>query len=268
MGTAAIRAAHQLLDDKPLLLDDPAALPLLGPGAAELIHASLRRHQGLSGKALRSHIVLRSRFAEDKLREAVVGGVTHYILVGAGFETFALRQPDWAKKLTIIEVDHPATQSAKRERIAKAGLSEPENLMFVPIDFEREGLGDVLARSGVRGDERVFFSWLGVTMYLRIPAIEATLHTMATYAPGSEVTLTFRQPLNGAGLKLAALVAELGEPYVTFFTPEKIEAEMRSAGFSDVEFLTVEKARQLYFTPLRRDLPLPERINILHASSR
>jgi methyltransferase (TIGR00027 family) len=266
LATAYIRAAHQLLDDKPLLLSDPVALPLLGANAAETIRSALARHQSSGGKALRAHVVLRSRFTEDRLEEAAANGVARYILIGAGFDSFALRQPSWAGTLKIVEVDHPATQSAKRERIAKAGLSEPENLIFAPADFEHEELGEVLARSGVGTGEPALFSWLGVTMYLKEPAIDATLRAIMAFGPGSKVTLTFRQPLDDAPSLLAAVVSDLGEPFVSFFTPTEIEAKLRHAGFSSVDFLTPEKAEARYFSPSRRDLPVPKRTDILHAS--
>jgi len=266
LATAYIRAAHQLLDDKPLLLSDPVALTLVGAHAAETIRGALARHQCLGGKALRAHVVLRARFSEDRLQEAAAKGVTRYILIGAGFDSFALRQPSWAGALKIVEVDHPATQSAKRERIAKAGLSEPENLIFAQADFEREELGEVLARCGIGPGEPAFFAWLGVTMYLEEAAINATLRTIAAFAPGSEVTLTFRQPLDAASSTLAAITSDLGEPFVSFFTLEEIEAKLRHTGFSCIDFLTPEKAEALYFTPARNDLPVPEQCSILCAS--
>jgi methyltransferase (TIGR00027 family) len=196
LATAYMRAAHQLLDDKPLLLSDPVTMPLLGAHAAETIRGALARHQSPGGKALRAHVVLRARFTEDRLEAAAAEGATCYVLIGAGFDSFALRQPSWARALKIVEVDHPATQSAKRERIAKAGLSEPENLIFAPADFEREELCEVLARYGIGPGKQAFFSWLGVAMYLEEAAINETLRTIAAFAPGSKVTLTFRQPLD------------------------------------------------------------------------
>jgi methyltransferase (TIGR00027 family) len=225
LATAYMRAAHQVLDDRPLLLDDPVALPLLGAPAAETIRGALGRHQSPGGKALRAHVVLRSRFTEDRLREAAARGVTRFVLIGAGFDSFAWRQPAWARALTIVEVDHPATQAAKRERIARAGLAEPENLVFAPADFEREQLGEVLARSGVRPGEPAFFSWLGVAMYLQEAAIDATLRAIAACAAGSQVSLTFKQPLDDTATTLAARTAEVGEPFVSFFTPDGIEAK-------------------------------------------
>jgi methyltransferase (TIGR00027 family) len=268
LATAYIRAAHQLLDDKPLLLADPATLPLLGTHAAETIRGALARHQSPVGKALRAHVVLRARFTEDRLEAAAAKGVARYILIGAGFDSFALRQPPWARALEIVEVDHPATQSAKRELIAKAGLLEPGNLIFAPADFERDGLGEVLARCGIDPGEPAFFSWLGVTMYLEEAAINATLRAIAAFAPGSEVALTFRQPLDENSSMLAARVSDLGEPFVTFFTPEEIEAKLRHTGFSDIDFLTPQKAEALYFTPSRNDLPKPGQTSILCASVR
>jgi len=266
LAAAYIRAAHQLLDHKPLLLSDPAALPLLGEQASETIYSSLSRHQSQMGKALRAHIVLRARFTEDRLEAAAARGIARYVLIGAGFDSFALRQPSWARGIEIIEVDHPATQSAKRERIAKAGLLEPNNLVFAPADLEHELLDEVLTRCGVSLGEPAFLSWLGVTMYLEAGAIDATLRATAAFAPGSELALTFKQPLNENSLTLADKVSEMGEPFVSFFTPDEIEAKLRQTGFSDIYFLTRKKAEMLYFSPSRNDLPLPEETSILCAS--
>jgi methyltransferase (TIGR00027 family) len=266
LAAAYVRAAHQLLDQKPLLFSDPVVMPLLGTHAAETVRDALSRHQSRQGKALRAHIVLRARFTEDKLEAAMAKGVTRYIVVGAGFDTFALRQPPWARGIEIIEVDHPATRSAKRERIAGAGLSEPNNLVFAPADFERESLGEVLVRCGVSPGEPAFFSWLGVTMYLEETAVDATLRAIAAFAPGSEVALTFRQPLDETSSGLASRVSDLGEPFISLFTPDEIEAKLRKIGFSVFDFLTPKKAEELYFTPSRFDLPLPEQTSILCAS--
>jgi O-methyltransferase involved in polyketide biosynthesis len=97
LGTAYLRAAHQLLEAKPLLFDDPVALPLLGPEALKLIQDTADNYRTPEMLALRAHVVLRSRFTEDRLAAAVSRGITQYVILGAGFDTFALRQPSWAK---------------------------------------------------------------------------------------------------------------------------------------------------------------------------
>lgn len=265
LGTAFARAVHQLIDPPPLLFADPAALPLLGPNAAESIQAMIDRHQSPYGRGLRSHVCLRARFAEDRLADAVRQGATWYVLVGAGFDTFALRQPDWARGLRIVEVDHPATQSAKRDMIAAAGFALPDNLTFAAADFTRESLADVLARHGI--EDAAYFSWLGVTMYLDEAAIDASLAAMA--ARRSSLTLTFKQPDDGTipgDAKIAEFVASLGEAFVSFFTPQQMAAKLAQHSFVTQQFLTPEKARADYFTPPRGGIPAPRHTSIVYAA--
>ena len=193
------------------------------------------------------------------------------MLAGAGFDTFAWRQPDWAKGLSIIEVDHPATQAAKQEMVAQAGLDVPDNLRFVPVDFTRQTLAEALAGYGLGLDQAVYFSWLGVSMYLEPAATERTLRAMAAFAPGSGRTMTFKQPPASdpsqakANAKLAQAVETAGEAFVGFFTQAEMEAELKRCGFDQVWFLEPEAAVRSYFTPSRRDLPPPRQTNIASA---
>ena len=146
------------------------------------------------GRALRAHVVLRSQFAGDRLAVAGHRGVTQYILLGTGFESFALRQPVRALPLRILEVDQEGTQTFKRTQLAAADLTVPENATFATIDFERETLRDGLLRYQVSLDEPTFFAWLGVTMYLKEDATDAVLRSVAAFPAGSEITLTYAPP--------------------------------------------------------------------------
>jgi len=265
LGTAYLRAAHQLLDSPPLILDDPVALSLLGLVAVQRIKDTADRYQTPESLALRAHVVLRSRFAEDRLAAAVIRGVTQYVILGAGFDTFALRLPPWAQALKIIEVDHPGTQAVKRSHLAAAGLAMPENAAFANIDFERESLQDGLLKYQVKMDEPTFFSWLGVTIYLREDAIDAVLRSVATFPSGSEIVLTFARPPGDSPSPLAQRAASLDEPWVSYFEPEALEAKLRGAGFSKVEFLSPAEAEAWYFQRRPKDLPVPKRINIVSA---
>jgi methyltransferase (TIGR00027 family) len=172
VGTAHLRAAHQMFETPPRILDDPVASPLLGPLALQRIKDTADHYRTPEKLALRAHVVLRSRFAEDRLAAAVLRGITQYVILGAGFDTFALRQPAWAQTLQIFKVDHPGTQAMKRSHLAAAGLAMPKNAAFAGIDFEHETLHAALLRHHVRMDEPTFFSWLGVTMYLKENAID------------------------------------------------------------------------------------------------
>jgi methyltransferase (TIGR00027 family) len=266
LGTAYMRASHQLLDVPPLILEDPIAVTLLGPAAARRIRDSAESYQSPERRALRAHVVLRSRFAEDRLASAVSRGVTQYILLGAGLDTFILRQPPWAQALRILEIDHAGTQAAKRARLAAAGLAVPKNAGFGAIDFEHESLLDGLLRYRVSLNEPTFFSWLGVTMYLEVDAIDAVLRSVAVFPPCSEIVLTFATPPGDSPSPFDRHAASLGEPWESYFEPAALEAMLRGAGFPDVEFLSPEKAEALYFRQRPRDLPIPTRTDIVSAT--
>jgi methyltransferase (TIGR00027 family) len=260
-----MRAAHQLLDAPPRILEDPLAVRLLGPTAVQRINATMERYQTPERRALRAHVVLRSRFAEDQLAVAVHRGVTQYILLGAGFETFALRQPVWALPLRILEVDHEGTQTLKRTQLAAAGLTMPENATFATIDFEHETLRDGLLRYQVSLDEPTFFAWLGVTMYLKEDAIDAVLRSVAAFPAGSEITLTYAPPLGDSPSPFDRRAASLGESWVSYFTADALEAKLRGVGFSNVEFLSPAEAEARYFRDRPHDLPVPTRTHIVWA---
>ena len=266
MATAYMRAAHQILDGTPLVLDDPAAFALLGPSARTEIEAARDRYMAAGAMALRSHVVLRSRYAEDRLALAAARGVTQYVMLGAGFDTFALRQPAWAAALTIVEVDHPDTQHAKIGRMEAAGRSVPQNLRFAACDFERDALADAITRAGASATVPTFFTWLGGTMYMTAATNARLLRAMATFPPGSEAVITFLQPTpeSGGAAELAARAAAVGEPMVSPYAVEEMEAALRAAGFGATEFVSAEMSAR-YF-PAHGALPNPRRISIVRAT--
>jgi methyltransferase (TIGR00027 family) len=263
-GVAVLRAAHLIVDGKPPVLNDTVIARLLGGD----IEAHLRAHvddlQTPPTRGLRSHVVLRSRFAEDTLMDAVADGAEQYVLLGAGLDTFAYRQPSWARGLTVVEVDHPASQAAKRAALAAAGIEIPPNVRFADVDFERETLAHGLARCGVHTTKRTFFSWLGVTMYLTREAIEATLRTVLSFPKRSGIVFTYAHAESAAS-KLAEGSASAGEPWVSYFTPEEVEAMLRSLGFSDTSFLSREEAVRRYYANRTDGFDAPPRVTIVSA---
>jgi len=194
----------------------------------------------------------RSRYAEDELARAVTRGVTQYVVLGAGLDTFAYRNPHAG--LRVFEVDHPATQAWKREQLQAAGIPIPPSLNFVAIDFERETLADGLSHSEFNPTAAAFFSWLGVTPYLTRDACMATLSFIATMPAGSGVVFDFAvdPALLNAGQRqaldaLSARVARYGEPFQLFFDPEKLQGELKTMGFHRTEFLQGKELNERYF---------------------
>lgn len=239
LAVATLRAAHQLLDGTPKVLDDPVVLRLLDPSVLARVQANPERFAEPDVRRLLNHVVTRSRCAEDRLAEAVTRGVQQYVVLGAGYDTFAYRQPSWASSLRIFEVDHPASQAAKRVGLATAGISTPSNLEYVAIDFETTSLVDGLARSSFDWHAPAFVSWLGVMVYLTQSANDAVFSFVASLPAPSEIVFTFTAPkAPDEPDEMAARAAAAGEPWLTRVEPEELERQLRGHGFGAVVFLT------------------------------
>jgi len=247
LRVAIRRAAHQLME-QPRILDDPIAVRLLGPGFLR----DMERASHRVARDFRAFMAARSRYAEDRLAEAVEDGVAQYVVLGAGLDTFAYRNPFPA--LRVFEVDFPATQEWKRAMLAEAQIPLPAGLTFVPLDFEHKTLAAGLAEAGFDAGSAAFFGWLGVVPYLTLDAFRATLGTIARLPAGSAVSFDYAvapETLSPLGRKafdaLAGRVAAAGEPFQLFFTPEQMESELRRACFRRVEQVDSEQLNELYF---------------------
>lgn len=260
-GAAVMRAIHQTDDGHPKILEDPIS-PRLIDTHNDFYKTRLQLLERLPEPTrlrLKSTFVMRSRFAEDRLKEAFEEGVRQYVILGAGLDTFPYRQPPWANGLRIFEVDHPATQRWKRRRFAKAGIVVPSNVRFVTVNFEEEALSTAVSRAGVDPRAPVFFSMLGVSQYLSEPAFDQTLRVVLSMPSPTEFVFSFvvsdgALPPDDVALvgALSAQFAAIGEPWRLRFAPEKLVAKLSAIGFAKVLHLTPEKANRRYFQN-RRD---------------
>ena len=248
------RAAHHLLDD-PRVHDDPLALAILGDSQAAAMRADPRRFEdGLVAPVLRAFLAVRSRLAEDALAEVVATGVRQYVVLGAGLDTFAYRNPH--RTLRVFEVDHPATQAWKRQRLADARIAVPEGVTFAAVDFAAEPLPTALLTAGLRGEEPSFFSWLGVTAYLEPRNVLATLTAIAPFAAnGGGVVFDYNippaslAPLQRAAFeRLAARVAAAGEPFRGSFEPGALVEAMHAMGFHGIRDLGPDELNANFFS--------------------
>jgi methyltransferase (TIGR00027 family) len=281
LAAAFVRAQHHL-HDEPKLLDDPYAHRLLS--AAEMAAFAERYVRGglelgvapgdpetVLARALRettpaSIVLARARYTEDRLAMAAERGVTQYVLVGAGFDTFALRRSDLCDRVEVFELDHPRSQAVKRERLAAAGLAIPSNLHFGTVDFERESVAEALGRQPFRPERPVVCAWLGVTMYLTRAAIEGTWQALRSVAArGSELVFDFIHPdaLSETAPPTVRATLErarsVGEPVITGLDPATLGAELKATGWTLVEHLAPTEIDRRYFamrTDGYRALPL------------
>ena len=232
LGAARHRAVHQLLEGGSIL-EDPLAVRVSGDDPDDLVARARER----GDHRMRWFVCARSRYAEQVLAAAVGFGVDQLVVLGAGLDTFAYRNPHAG--LRVVEVDHPATRAWKLERLAAAGIDVPPDVAHAPVDFEREDPLDVLRSVGLDLERPVLFWWLGVTPYLTGPAVEATLRHLGSRA-SSAVVLDHATPMDDAADSAALMrrrreaVARLGEPWVTAYAFPELAELARRSGFTDV----------------------------------
>lgn len=230
LSAARYRAEHQELDGG-CIFRDPLARALVGDDAGPVAeYLPTDTHERLRG-----FLAARSRFAEDALAEAVEAGTGQVVILGAGLDTFAYRNPFPAVR--VFEVDHPDTQAWKRERLARADIRIPATVAYVPVDFEHDRSDRALFAAGLDPARPVFVIWLGVTVYLTRAAIEQTLAQLGRLAPGSRVVFDYGAPTPAPSPEVRALVEErmrrlaaIGESWISFFTPQEIERLLADHG--------------------------------------
>jgi methyltransferase (TIGR00027 family) len=260
LATSLMRAAHTRLDPNPLINDpwgdrlvpesardmfrkaalagmDADALTRAMASPDSIIDESLRRSRAYA------NVITRTRFAEDALQLAVTRGIRQYVLIGAGFDSFALRRPAYAADLQIFEIDFPATQNLKVARITECGLTLPDSVHFIAADLSQETVAAALSRSPFRSQELTFFSWLGVTMYLTRAANLETMKSIASCAPElSELVFTyFDERLFRAQSEsfrdMEKRVAAMGEPFLSGFNPGTLARDLEDCGLQLFEDL-------------------------------
>lgn len=261
---AALRAYHTLYES-PKVFDDPFALHFCNQRWQRILKSPLRRRfvfelfvRGTKPVAL--EVIGRARYTEDLLENAIQDGVTQYVILGAGYDSFCLRRPDLEDKLAVYEIDFPATQEVKKARMQAFHKHAPKNLRYVAVNFEQESLADGLARSDFDPQQKTFFSWLGVTMYLTRETSLATLQSIANNSPpGSEIVFDFivskalkevmRKP---ESQKISKMVSKLGEPFIGFFAKDEMSDLLASVGMQLIETVS-PREQQARFHQYRKD---------------
>lgn len=271
----AVMRAHHAKHDTPKIFDDSLAAALFLPGELAELEGHLvtawpmfdpdAAGQVLApdvalGRAMRAQaapvLLARARYAEDRLEAELAGGTAQYVVLGAGLDTFAFRRPDLASRCRVFELDRPAVQADKHQRIARAGWQVPAHLRFVAIDFSSGDLAAALAGAGFDPAVRTFWSWMGMTYYLARATLFETLRLLAALsAPGSMVVFDYLDDdaFDDARAsfylrRTREIVARVGEPMVTGLAPGALDADLRRVGLSLVEQLAPADLQARYFT--------------------
>ena len=219
-------------------------------------------------------MTMRSRFTEDELNQAIERVVAQYVILGAGLDSFAYRRLSLLPRLRVFEVDLPSSQRWKRERLRVVGLSEPDGLVFVPMDLARQTLVEHVCAAGYHLEQPGFFSWLGMTQYLTIEAVFKTLKEIASLAPGSEVVFTYHVPEDALDEGdrqvrhvLSTRAAQGGAPWVSSLDPTVLGAWLKTLGFADAMDFGPDLAQARYFNGRTDDLTVPRLSRLMRAGT-
>jgi len=250
--TALWRALHVQVDAAPHIIEDEIGLQLAAPEADWQQRPDM--HPDFT-KRLRASMVARARFIEDMVKEAYKLGTRQYVILGAGLDTFAQRQPEIASRMQVFEIDQPGTQAWKQQRLTELGFGLPDWLHFVSVDFEMASWWEQLIKAGFNPGKPAVVACTGVTLYLTREAILDTLRQIATLAPGSKLAMTFYLPVDLMEEEDRPLqqISEkgaraAGTPFISFFSPEEMLALAREAGFKEMEIISSGDIARRYFT--------------------
>ena len=217
--------------------------------------------------------IVRAKFCEDRVEQLTAEGIQQYVIIGAGYDSFAMRRTDLANKLTVFELDQTATQQEKRLRMGESGIPEPENVRFISADLNKGDMFEVLVQSGFDASKPAIFSWFGVTYYLPLDTVKETLLKVAeNAAPGSELLFDYLTKLSSTPdkwqkiqTKLADSVAAKGEPLITGLDPDQVEPFIRECGFVEVENPQISEIEKRNFLDRTDNLIFPPMFRLCRA---
>jgi methyltransferase (TIGR00027 family) len=278
-NAAAMRAMHLIRHGEPKIFEDSYAIRLTSPFWRAVTENRLLywlfTRDFLYGwiHPVIGDLVARARYAEEQLESAIREGVSQYVLLGAGMDSFALRRSDLAGSVAIFEIDHPATQQLKKERLGEIGITLPKSHFFLPVDFEQESLAEALSKSSFSAEVPAFFSWLGSVVYIEKSAVLQTLGDLASCAArGSKIVFTYcdAQPLEGKSSSetfrsLLKATQRRGEPMITGFHEEELWEELHRLGFEVVETLSSDEIQRRYFWGRTDGLTMLDHIHFICA---
>ena len=264
MSVASIRTIESYRSEKDRLFEDRFALHFLRPVWRLILHLLRLPLIGTAFLALRERqfpgimgaIICRTRFIDDALRDALEEGFCQFVILGAGFDSRAYRIPG-IDRTHVFEVDHPTPQTWKQARLEEIMGTLPPHVIFVPMDFKKQNLGEELARAGFKPGMQTFFIWEGVTQYIGKEAVDETFHFVRCTAPGSKIVFTYilQAVINGTvegAHRMASVARNQGMPWIFGIDPKNLDQYLSERGFVLQEEVGASEYQERYLEPIHR----------------
>jgi methyltransferase (TIGR00027 family) len=275
-----MRATH-LMFYQPVVFDDPFAFQLMSPSLQRVTQNHFFQwlfqrnfiFKSLRLQSISAQVLVRAKYAEEKLEEAVAKGITQYVIISAGLDSFCLRRPEFSTHLQIYEIDHPATQQIKQKRLKPIMESFPPNVEFISVDLEKQTISNALSSSSYLKEKRAFFSWLGTVPYLSEEAIFKVLGELSTFATqGSEIVFDYLIPTDfwapderQALLRIMRIIGRWGEAVKTYFAPDTFLSDLNHLGYNVIGNLSPLELNKLYFSNRSDGLMTHSAAYLIHA---
>ncbi len=277
-GIASARARESARPEGQRLFHDPFARQFLSSRTRfiarhPVLRALFRWRNRRVLPGMFGGLVARTRFIDDHLLACLKEGAQQVVILGAGYDARAYRFEKVCRGIRVFEVDHPATQQVKMEKLDRLLDGLPDHVTFVPMRFNSENLEKKMAHSGYRPDLKTLFIWEGVTMYLAAEAVDATLAFVAGHAAaGSSIIFDYFPPSVTDGTcpfreakTLRKMVVRYGEEICFGIEPHDIEHFLTRRGFHRVENISAVECKQMYFRGEYAKLPVSRLFNFVHA---
>lgn len=228
----------------------------------------------LAVRTMAGPVLARARFVEEQLEEAIQKGISQYIILGAGLDTFAYRRLDLADRLQVFELDLPYTQEIKRQLLGRLNLEKPDFLHYIAVDFTKDNLASVLSESKYDSRQVSFFSWMGVAHYLPLESVLSTLKAIRSLSSsGSEIVFDYYDksafdPEKGSNrIKyIMKTTKTIRENIITGFEPSKLSMELALPGLRLLHNLGPEEIQQKYFKECNEGYAASEHVHLAHAT--
>jgi len=260
-GVALHRYVHLIYDESPIIVDDDVIERLLNDDIKRNVMNTREKYLTREMCALRAHVLIRSRFTEDVITEAIKKGTDQVIILGAGLDTCSLRFAPKHNEVKFYEIDKPDSQAEKKRLIGQSDIRLPGNVVFIPTDFEDESLKDRMIENGIEFRKKAVISWLGVTMYLSKEAVKETLAVCAKFQKESKIVLTYANSENGSK-RIEQRAAAAGELWMSNFSDQEISELIAEVGFRKGYVVDPGTILQRYFVERHDNLRMPRRLNI------
>lgn len=228
----------------------------------------------LAVRIMAGPVLARARFVEERLEEAIRNGISQYIILGAGLDTFAYRRLDLADRLQVFELDLPYTQEIKRQLLDRLKLEKPDFLHYISVDFTQDNLASALSKSKYDSGQVSFFSWMGVTQYLPVESILSTIKAIRRLSSsGSEIVFDYYDKSAFDPDKVSNRIKyimknteTIGETIITGFDPSKLSMELALLGLRLLNNFGPEEIQQKYFKECNEGYAASEHVNLAHAT--